>query len=83
MMSGYLIWRSNDLSSSGTYGYFWASTPYLYTNSRLLHFGSTNVSPKDGTAKPYGFALRCVAFQSSPQPSSFGYVVGRSRLEKW
>ena len=61
MMSGTLFWVSGNLNSRGTYGYFWASTPLSYANSRRLYFYSTNVNPKDGGYKPYGFTLRRVA----------------------
>ena len=64
MMSGTLYWGSGGLSYRGTYGYFWASTPYAYTNSHFLYFHSTNVYPKDGYYKPYGLTLRCVARNS-------------------
>ena len=61
MMSGYLGWDSGNLGVRGTYGDFWSSTPYTYTNSHSLYFNSTNVNPKNGSHKPHGFALRCVA----------------------
>ena len=64
MLSGDLDWGSG-LGSRGTYGYFWSSTPYTYTNSRRLTFRSANVTPKGGDGKPYGFTLRCVAQQKS------------------
>ena len=83
MMSGVLYWVNGILGNRGTNGYFWASTPYSYTSSRYLNFRSTNVSPKYSGNKPDGFTLRCVAFQSSPQPSSFGYDVGHSLLGQW
>ena len=60
-MSGYLFWNSGNLFNRGTYGYFWASTLYSYTPSRLLYFSSTNVNPKNVSNKPDGFPLRCVA----------------------
>ncbi|MBR3180934.1 hypothetical protein IKF63_02545 [Candidatus Saccharibacteria bacterium] len=61
MLSGYRVWGSGSLSSRGTYGYFWSSTPYTYTNSHALGFSSTNVGPKNSYHKPYDFTLRCVA----------------------
>ena len=61
MMSGILYWSSGNLNNRGTDGYFWSSTPYSYTNSRGLGFGSANVNPKNGSSKPFGSALRCVA----------------------
>ena len=61
MMSGNLGWSSGDLFSRGTYGFFWASTPYSYASSRLLYFRSANVDPKNGGGKPSGYTLRCVA----------------------
>ena len=83
MMSGYFAWDTSNLYRSGMYSYFWASTPRSYTHSRDLYFNSTDVYPKNFNDKPFGFSLRCVAFQSSPQPSSFGYVVGHSQLALW
>ncbi|MBR2709920.1 hypothetical protein IKE72_02480 [Candidatus Saccharibacteria bacterium] len=83
MMSGDYGWGSGNYSSRGTYGLFWSSTTYAYANSRNLSFVSTNVYPKNNGNKLYGFTLRRVAFQSSPQPSSFGYDVGRSLLGRW
>ena len=80
MMSGNLYWGSGNLYDRGTDGYFWSSTPGSYTDSRSLYFYSTYINPKYGYRKPYGFTLRCVAFQSSPQPPSFGYDVGQSLL---
>ena len=80
MMSGYLWWGNGGWDRKGTYGFFWSSTPASYANSRFSNFSSTGISPKNGSSKPYGLALRCVAFQSSPQPSSFGYDVGLLRL---
>ena len=61
MLSGDLNWSSGNLNRRGTYGSFWSSTPYAYTNSRYLYFYSTNVGPKNGGYKPNGFTLRCVA----------------------
>ncbi|MBR3180556.1 hypothetical protein IKF63_00555 [Candidatus Saccharibacteria bacterium] len=61
MMSGTLDWVNGNLNNRGTYGYFWASTPYSYTNSRHLYFSSTTVGPRNYHNKPYGFMLRCVA----------------------
>ena len=61
MLSGNLSWVAGNLYNRGTSGYFWASTPTSYTNSRLLYFYSTNVSPKNNSDKPGGFTLRCVA----------------------
>ncbi|MBR3180888.1 hypothetical protein IKF63_02315 [Candidatus Saccharibacteria bacterium] len=61
MMTGILYWNSGNLGSRGTFGYFWASTPNSYTDSRSLYFLSTNVYPKRNNAKPHGFTLRCVA----------------------
>ena len=83
MMSGSLYWVNGNLSYRGTDGFFWASTPYTYTNSHVLYFNSAGVYPKNGYNKPYGFSLRCIAFQSSPQPSSFGYDVGQLQLVQW
>ncbi|MBR3180982.1 hypothetical protein IKF63_02800 [Candidatus Saccharibacteria bacterium] len=90
MMSGYYGWLGGGLFNRGTYGHFWSSMPVNYTNSRYLYFYSTFVGPKNNTYKSYGFPLRCVArfpctfsFQSSPQPSSFGYDVGCSLLGQW
>ncbi|MBR3180932.1 hypothetical protein IKF63_02535 [Candidatus Saccharibacteria bacterium] len=91
MMSGYLSWDSDNLGNRGTHGYFWSSTPYAYTYSHNLNFASTSVNPMYGSSKPNGLPLRCVVrlkkrfvfFQSSPQPSSFGYDVGHSQLEQW
>ena len=80
MVSGYLHWVSGTLGYRGTNGHFWTSTPAAYTGSRYLDFNSTEVYPKGGGNKSYGVSLRCVAFQSSPQPSSFGYDVGLLRL---
>ena len=80
-MSGYYDWNGNaDWGVNNWRGRFWASTPYSYTDSRYLYFNSTGVLPKNVSNKPDGFPLRCVAFQSSPQPSSFGYDDGLSRL---
>ena len=81
MMSGNFYWGDGNLNARGAYGFFWSSTPYSYTYSRYLNFGSTNVNPKYGFHKPHGLTLRCVTFQSSPQPPSFGYVVGQLRVE--
>ncbi|MBR3180980.1 hypothetical protein IKF63_02790 [Candidatus Saccharibacteria bacterium] len=67
MMSGILYWDSGLLGSRGTGGYFWSSTHYSYTDSHYLNFYSTSVYSKSGRNKPSGIALRCVAFQSSPQ----------------
>ena len=64
MLSGNLYWVYGNPDNRGTYGHFWSSTPYSYTDSRLLVFGSTNVYSKSGYAKPGGFTLRCVAFSS-------------------
>ena len=61
MLSGVLDWRSGSLSNRGTIGYFWASTPYSYADSRYLYFHSTYVNTKANFNKPYGLALRCVA----------------------
>ena len=61
MMSGLLVWHSSNLFDRGTHGYFWASTPTSYANSRYLYFNSTNVGPKNNDHKPSGFPLRCVA----------------------
>ena len=61
MMSGNLNWNSGNLVLRGTGGYLWSSTPYAYINSRYLYFYSSVVGPKDGSSKPYGLALRCVA----------------------
>ncbi|MBR3180837.1 hypothetical protein IKF63_02035, partial [Candidatus Saccharibacteria bacterium] len=61
MMSGRLNWYSGTLYYTGTTGYFWASTPNSYINSRYLAFSSANVNPKNSYNKPYGFTLRCVA----------------------
>ena len=82
MMSGYYDWHNgnSDWGAKNGRGRFWSSTPYVYTYSRYLYFNSTEVLPRDGSYKPNGFTLRCVAFQSSPQPSSFGYGVGLSLL---
>ena len=80
MVSGYYGWQGGGLFNRGMYGHFWTSTPNSYTNSQYLYFYSTLVGPKNNTYKPYGLTLRCVAFQSSPQPSSFGYDVGLLRL---
>ena len=76
MMSGLLAWNSGSRHDSGIYGYSWSSTPiisgtYKYISSRHLDFNSTNVYPTYGSYKPFGFTLRCVAFQSSPQPFSY------------
>ncbi|MBR3180949.1 hypothetical protein IKF63_02625 [Candidatus Saccharibacteria bacterium] len=60
MMSGDLWWGNGGTDRKGTSGYFWASTPNSYANSRGLDFGSANVYPKYNSNKPYGFALRCV-----------------------
>ena len=89
MMSGNHHWRIGNLYYRGTDGYFWTSTLNSYVESQNLYFSSSAVHTKDVHAKPFGFPLRCVAllkkalrsFQSSPQPPSFGYDVGRSRLE--
>ncbi|MBR3180746.1 hypothetical protein IKF63_01555 [Candidatus Saccharibacteria bacterium] len=63
MMSGYYDWNGNaDWGVKNSYGGFWSSTPYAYTNSHYLFFGSANVNPKNG-GKPGGFTLRCVAQQ--------------------
>ena len=61
MMSGYLFWGNGNLSTRGTYGYFWSSTPGSYVGSRYLYLTSTNVGPKNGYGKSYGLSLRCVA----------------------
>ena len=90
MLSGVLNWGGGILSARGTYGSFCASTLYSYINSRRLGFDSTNAGTKGNSNKPFGMALRCVArftytfsFQSSPQPPSFGYDDGISRLARW
>ena len=62
MMSGYLYWVSGNLYNRGTAGNFWSSTPYAYINLYYLNFNSTNIYPKNGNNKPYGFSLRRVAF---------------------
>ena len=61
MMSGYLYWANGGLYDRGGYGLFWSSTAYASTGSRYLHFYSTNVNPKNGSHKPYGSPLRCIA----------------------
>ena len=65
MMSGNLYWVYGNPDNRGTYGNFWASRPYSYTDSRLLVFGSTNVYSKSGYYKLGGFPLRCVALSHS------------------
>ena len=69
MLSGNLDWDSGNLVNRGTYGYFWSSTPYAYTSSHYLRFYSTNVYPKSGSGKPYGFTLHCVTQQKKKAPS--------------
>lgn len=60
IFSGYYNWGVGDLRNRGTNGYYWSSTPYAYTNSRDLGFGSTNVSPQYGDYKTHGLTVRCV-----------------------
>ncbi|MBR3180933.1 hypothetical protein IKF63_02540 [Candidatus Saccharibacteria bacterium] len=71
MMSGILSWSSGNLYSRGAVGYFWSSTPFSYSDSRYLNFGSTNISPKNGSNKPYGLTLRCVARFPPKSPPLF------------
>ena len=74
MVSGFLVWYSGYPSNRGTSGHFWASTPNSYTTSRDLYFYSTNVYPKYGGSKPYGFPLRCVAQQKIAPKSDFLFI---------
>ena len=69
MMSGYYDWHNgnSDWGVKNGYGRFWSSTPYAYTSSHYLRFYSTNVYPKSGSGKPYGFTLRYVAPCQIPQ----------------
>ena len=93
MMSGYYDWHNgnSDWGAKNGRGVFWVSTSDSYTNSRVLYFYSIIADPKRGNHKSSGFTIRCVArlkkrfvfFQSSPQPSSFGYDVGHSLLGQW
>ena len=61
MMTGDLWWGNGGLYDRGMYGGFWSSTPYAYITSHYLYFISTNVNSKNGSHKPSGFMLRCVA----------------------
>ena len=58
--SGDYGWLAGSLSSRGSYGYFWSSTPYSTANARSLNFGSTRLTPQHGDNKVYGFTIRCV-----------------------
>ena len=61
VFSGYYYWVNGGLSSRGTYGYYWSSTPYALTRAHYLNFNSTGVNPQNGYNKTFGLAVRCVA----------------------
>ena len=62
VFSGYYNWVVGGLSSRGSGGGYWSSTPNSnYYNAYNLNFGSTNVNPQGSNNKPYGFTIRCVA----------------------
>ena len=43
------------------YGNYWSAATYGTSSSRYLYFNASNLNPRGGDTKGYGFAVRCVA----------------------
>lgn len=62
VLSGYYDY-SGSVSSQGSYGYWWSSTPYP-SNARYayyLYLDSSNVYPQSSNSKANGRSVRCLA----------------------
>ena len=57
-IAGYRDRRDGSMSSQGTFGYYWASSPYV-THGYSLLFRSTGIYPSNGDDRAYGFSVRC------------------------
>ena len=60
-LNGYVYPSGQNLILTGTYGYYWSSTPYSNgVNAYNLYFSSTSVGPSDFGNCYAGFSLRLV-----------------------
>lgn len=52
--------QSSSVKNSGTYGYYWSSTPYSIdvNYAQSLRFYSVHMYPQDSNRRYYGFAVR-------------------------
>lgn len=61
LLRGGRIYNSS-LSSVGSGGFYWSSTPNSSSNAYNLNFGSGNVNASySGSGRYLGFSVRCVA----------------------
>ena len=58
--SGY-VRPGSYLYGAGDYGYYWSGRAYSSSNAYILYFGSSNVSPSNGSYRYNGNSVRGVA----------------------
>ena len=56
------FYNSGELALTGSYGYYWSSSPYYggYGYAGNLYFYSGSVIPLNNYNRAYGFSVRCV-----------------------
>ena len=59
--SGVYYWNSGGLYYRGGRGRYWSAATYNANGSRYLNFSASYLSPRNGSSKGDGFAVRCVA----------------------
>ena len=67
--AGYRYYYYANVSSVGSYGYYWSSTPFNANNAYLLNFSSYYINPQYNNNRANGFSVRC--FNDFPTTITF------------
>jgi len=82
-MAGYRLYRNSNVSTVGTIGQYWSSTPYSADRACMFYFSSPYSWPQYENYRSYGYSVRC--FKNSPviPTSSWTTLYDWSSVASW